>query len=77
MGGGQDDVADDTVLFLLPISDDIGEQLLESFNRLVRLIHLGLYRLPLRCSVVLVFHLISKRQTLVEQMDSDFLVTNM
>ena len=72
-GGRQGYVANNTIPFARPMPGDVGEQLLEGCDRLLRFIYLGLDRLPLRVSIVLVLHLVSNRQTPVKLLDDGLL----
>jgi len=60
-------MANNAFLFIRPISREyIGKQILEDCDRLLRFLDLGLVRLPLRASIVLVLHLFSSSQTPVD-----------
>ena len=75
-GGRQNDVADDSVLAVLPVVGGVWEELLEDFNRLSRLLQLGLDLIPLRLSV-LWFHLLSSLQPLLELLDDNLPVADL
>ena len=72
-GGRQGDMTENTFLFVLPIPGDVGEQLLEGCDSLLRLFHSGLDRSPLRIGIVLVLHLVSNRQSPLELLNDDIL----
>ena len=66
--GGQNDVTNDSVLAVLPVTGGVREELLEDFDRPLRPLQLPVDPLPLHLSV-LRFQLLSSLQPLLEQHD--------
>lgn len=75
-GGRQNDVAEDTVLPLLPVAGDVREELLEGSDRLPRPLQLGQGLIPLRLSVLLI-HLLNILRPVLELLDDDMLAANL
>ena len=75
-GGRQNDMAEDTVLPLLPDSGDIHEEPLEVSDRLRRLLQQGQDLIPLHLSALLV-QLLSRLQSTLELLDEDMLAADL